>query len=151
MQESESAPQEPEKPGETGMEAEDSETYTNCVSLKEKSIETGAESPEEQLPGQIGIEEAIEEAEERNAAGPYIELDNSAMAAGVESDKELDAEWEKRKDTIDMYAQAMTAEGTTMSKNLSLLPARELRILREELIGMAALIEKELLRRGEEF
>lgn len=117
LQESESTPQELEKPGETGME-----------------------QPAEQLHGQIGIEEAIADADERNGAVSYIE-----------QDIELDVEWEKKKDTIDMYIQAMTTEGRIMSRNLSVLPSRDLRFLRKELIDMAALIEKEFLRRGEEF
>lgn len=151
--------QEPEKPESTGTEETVNETDTNCVRLEETPESTSTEEqtgieaadsetvtnchqlqPEEQLPGQIGIEEAIKETEEKNRATSYIE-----------QDIELDVEWEKKKNTIDMYAQAMTAEGTTMSENLSILPSRELRLLRKELIDMAVLIEKEFLRRGEEF
>lgn len=95
--------------------------------------------------------EKSETTEHQVAENQTDERTAENIPAAGQTIEELDAEWEKRKDTIDMYAQVMTAEGTTMSKNLSLLPARDLRILREELIGMAALIEKELLRRGEEF
>lgn len=127
---------EPEKPKSTGTEGITPENM-----------------PEEQLPGQVGIEEAIEEAEKRTS---YIEPDIPQEAAGQEPDGEmdrerLDAEWGKMKNVFIDIAEAMDTEGTLLNRKLSLIIAQEIRELRKNLIDMAALIEKELLWRGEEF
>lgn len=95
------------------------------------------------------MEEAIEEAEKR--AISYIEPDISLTAAGQEPDEDLDEEWERIKNIIDMHVQNMTAETTKLGQKLSRIPFAYLRDVRRDLINMAALIEKELLRRGEEF
>lgn len=166
----------PEKPGETGMEAADNETYTNhvrleetleststeeqtgieaadnetvtnCHQLKEKSIETGTEQPEKQLPGQIGIEEAIKETEERNGVVSYIDLaDNPVMAAD-----QLDKEWEREKVEFLDDLKRLDTEGSLLSRNLSQIPYVHIAAFRTSMINMAALIEKELLRRGKSF
>lgn len=107
---------------------------------------------EEQLPGQIGIEEAIEEVAAR--AAQTAPTDETTIAAGWEPGEDLDPldeEWEKRKNTIYTYVQSMTAKGTALGKRLSLITPDRLRTLRKEFIETAALIEKELLRRGESF
>lgn len=114
----------------------------------EKPESTGTEGiapenpPEEQLPGQIGIEEAIEEAEK--GAISYIEPDIPQEAAGPD----MDAEWEKIKRQL--YSQ-LSLMSMSLNRDLSHQPIGSLKGLRENLINMAALIEKELLRRGEEF
>lgn len=107
---------------------------------------------EEQLPDQIGIEEAIEEAAAR--AAQTAPTDETTIAAGREPGEDLDSldeEWEKRKNTIYTYVQSMTAKGTALGKRLSLITPDRLRTLRKEFIETAALIEKGLLRRGEPF
>ncbi|MDE5892122.1 MAG: hypothetical protein K2H45_04255 [Acetatifactor sp.] len=106
-------------------------------------------SVEEQLPGQIGIKEAIKEAEERKGAVSYIEPDIPQTAAGQEPD--LDKEWEDEKEELLDMLKKMNTEGSLLSRNLSQIPYVHIAALRESLINMAALIEKELLRRGEKF
>lgn len=128
LQEQKSDATEPEKPESTGM-----------------GENTPENQPEEQLPGQIGMEEAIEEAEKR--AISYTESDISQTAAG----QDMDAEWEKVKKQLYAQLQRMNTPGMPSSANLSRQAREVLKGLRENLINMAALIEKELLRRGEEF
>lgn len=103
-------------------------------------------SVEEQLPGQIGMEEAIADAEERNGAVSYIESDNPAMAAGGEVDEELDLQWRQIKNTINGYM-----ESGVIDKRLYNISPAALRTTRKDLIKMTNVIEKELRRRGERF
>lgn len=128
LQEQKSDTTEPEKPESTGM-----------------GENTPENQPEEQLPGQISMEEAIEEAEKK--AVSYIETDISLAAAG----QDMDAEWEKVKKQLYDQLQRMNTPGMPSSADLSRQAREVLKGLRENLINMAALIEKELLRRGEEF
>lgn len=128
LQEQKSDITEPEKPESTGM-----------------GENTPENQQEEQLPGQIGMEEAIEEAKKR--AISYTESDISQTAAG----QDMDAEWEKVKKQLYDQLQRMNTPGMPSSVDLSRQAREVLKGLRENLINMAALIEKELLRRGEEF
>lgn len=132
LQEQKSDATEPEKPESTGM-----------------GENTPENQPEEQLPGQIGMEEAIEEAEKR--ALSYIEPDISLMAAGQDPDKELDAEWEKQKKVLFEHLKQINDENFNISRDLSALGTLTIKLFRKELINMAVLVEKELLRRGKNF
>lgn len=158
----------PEKSGETGMEAADNEMYTNHVRLEEKPESTGTEAvregaeaagremeeterpapqTEEQLPGQIGIEESIADTEEKNGVVLYIEPDdNPVMAAD-----QLDKEWEREKVEFLDDLKRLDTEGSLLSRNLSQIPYVHIAAFRTSMINMAALIEKELLRRGKSF
>lgn len=153
---------EPEKPTETGTEAvgqpiqkpeteEPLQEQKSDTTESKKPESTGMgentleNQPEEQLPGQIGMEEAIEEAEKR--ALSYIEPDISLTAAG----QDMDAEWEKVKKQLYDQLQRMNTPGMPSSADLSRQAREVLKGLRENLINMAVLVEKELLRRGENF
>lgn len=103
------------------LEQEPSESRENIPA----ESQTPEPQSEEQLPGQIDMEEAIEEADAREA-------------------ERLDAKWEIKKNTFDTYAQSP-------NQKLSIIPVAKLRTLRKEFIDMAALIEMELLRRREEY
>lgn len=130
---------EPENPQSTDMEEQ----------MSMEAAGQAIQGPEEQLPDQIGIAEAIKEAEERNGAVSYIEPDIPQTAAGQES--ALDKEWESEKEELLDKLKKLNAEGSLLSRNLSQIPRVHIVVFREILINMAALIEKELLRRGEEF
>lgn len=146
---------EPEKPGstgtgpQTGMEAAGSENVANCHELPENPIKTGTEQPGEQLSGQIGIKEAIEETEEGSRGVSYIEPHTPQTAAGQEL--ALDKKWENEKEELFDDLKRMNTEGSLLNRNLSQIPYVHIVSLREILINMAALIEEELLRRGESF
>lgn len=175
---------EPEKPENTGTETISGERTTDRHEPEEKmnAIEpekpesTGTEriTPEEQLPGQIGIEEAIKETDERSVSYPeretsqtdnlvagleatekgirlYRDTDNPPEAAGQEPDSKLDEEWNKQKKILFEHLKQMSDERFSISRDFSTLAALTLKLFHKELIDIAALIEKELLRRGEEF
>lgn len=109
---------------------EDPRTET-AITAKEAS------RPEEQLPGQIGMEEAIEEAEKRAAS--YIEP-NISQKAG-----QLDADWfEKKLDFVNEFDPIRYTK-------LTVIESKTLRIVREHAISIVALIEEEILRRGERY
>lgn len=153
---------EPEKPENTGTETaggkmeadrhEPEEKMDATEPEKPESTSTGEHTPEntpeEQLPGQVGIEEAIEEAQKRTS---YIEPYIPHMAAGNEPDTELDAEWNRQKKILLEHLKQINDEQYGISRDFSTLASLTLKLFRKELIDMAALIEKELLRRGEEF
>lgn len=152
---------EPEKPTETGTEAAGQpirEPETEELLQEQKSDTTepekpestgiGEYTPEKQLPGQIGMEEAIKEAEKRTS---YIEPDISLVAAGQEPDNELDMEWAKQKKVLFEHLKQINDENFNISRDLSTLGTLTIKLFRKELINMAVLTEKELLRRGEEF
>ena len=111
--------------------------------------QTGTEQPGEQLPGQIGIKEAIEETEEGSGGVSYIEPHTPQTAAGQEL--ALDKKWENEKEELFDDLKRMNTEGSLLNRNLSQIPYVHIVSLREILINMAALIEEELLRRGESF
>ncbi len=154
---------EPEKPENTGTEAESGGMAADCHETEEKmgalepekpestSTEgiTPENQPEEQLPGQISIEEAQKRT---SYIEPYIPHLATEQEPDEEMDRErLDAEWEKMKNVFINIVEAMDTEGTLLNRKLSRIIALELRELRKNLIDMAALIEQELLWRGEEF
>ncbi len=181
-------PPEPEKPENTGTETISGEMTTDRHVPEEKmnaiepekpeSTSTGEPTPEnppeEQLPGQIGIEEDIKEADERSVSYPeregsqtenlvadleatekgiriYRDTDTPPEAAGQEPDAKLDEEWNKQKKILFEHLKQMSDERFSISKDFSTLAALTLKLFHKELIDIAALIEKELLRRGEEF
>lgn len=156
---------EPEKPTETGTETagqpirepetEELQEQKSDTTEPEKPENTGMgentpeNQPEEQLPGQISMEEAIEEAEKE--AVSYIEPDISLTVAGQDPDKELDVEWEKQKKVLFEHLKQINDENFNISRDLSALGTLTIKLFRKELINMAVLVEKELLRRGENF
>ena len=70
------------------------------------------------------------------------------MAAGQEPERiTWDKEWERETEGL---LNSLESEGTPITR-LSILEADPLRDIRKWAINVAALIERELLRRGEEF
>lgn len=134
---------ESENPESIGVEEKAASIIEFAPAEKDIQADTSAE---EQLPGQIGMEEAIKEAEERNRDVSHIEPDNPAMAAGGEIDEELDLQWRQIKNTISVYM-----ESGVLDKRLYNIPPAALRTTRKDLIKMTNVIEKELRRRGERF
>lgn len=104
--------------------------------------EKEASRPEEQLPGQIGMEEAIEEADKR--AISYIEP-NISQTAESRTTGQLDADWcEKKLDFVNEFDPIRYTK-------LTAIESKTLRIVRERAISIVALIEEEILRRGERY
>ncbi len=116
---------------------EDPRTET-AITAEEKE----ASWPEEQLPGQIGMEEAIGEAEKR--AVSYIEP-NISQTAESRTAGQLDADWfEKKFDFVNEFDPIRYTK-------LTVIESKTLRIVREHAISIVALIEEEILRRGERY
>lgn len=61
----------------------------------------------------------------------------------------MDKKWENEKEELFDDLKRMNTEGSLLNRNLSQIPYVHIVSLRETLINMAALIEEELLRRGE--
>lgn len=146
---------EPEKPEETGMKAADRpigepEAAGQAPQENQPQESDPADAPaEEQMPGQVNIEEILEKTEE--GAILYGESFTPPQEAEIEPDKELDEEWEKQKSALYEHLKQMNDKDWGISRNLSTLGTLTIKLFRKELINMAALIEKELLRREEEF
>lgn len=151
---------EPKKPGSTGTETANGETYTTCVNLPAETGTEAAGEParqpetaitaeekeasrlEEQLPGQIGMEEAIGVAEKR--AVSYIKP-NISQTAESRTAGQLDADWfEKKLDFVNEFDPIRYTK-------LTVTESKTLRIVREHAISIVALIEEEILRRGERY
>lgn len=127
LQEENQQPPEPEKPESTGTEPQAEENR-----------------PEGQLPGQTGMEEAIE-TDEKGAIS-YIEPDIPRLEAGQEP--AFDKEWEYEKEEFLDDLKRLNTEGSLLSRKLSQIPYCHIAAFRTTMIKMATLIEKEILRRG---
>ncbi len=114
-----------------------------AVPAEEKENPPG--QAQEQLPGQVNLEEAIEEIEKGTTS--YIEPDSPRPAAG----QDLDTEWENLKKALSLELRLMNMPGAPSNVELSRQDAKNIKRMRKNLINMAALIEQELLRRGESF
>ena len=105
---------------------------------------------EEQITDQTDNLVASIEATEKGYIS-YTESYLPSEVAGQESDNELDMEWAKQKKVLFEHLKQINDEIFNISRDLSTLGTLTIKLFRKELINMAALIEKELLRRGEEF
>lgn len=152
-------PREPEKPESAGMEPVSAPVEAEGESRKMEQ-EPGGENepaaapdrqPEEQLPGQIGMQEAMEEADRRAAEKDPPE--EAPMAAGQEPGGIVweqawtawDQEWEFETEGLGNSLKTMP------DIPLSRQESSSLKEIRERAIHVAALVERELLMRGEEF
>lgn len=112
---------------------------------EQKTVEehTVEDQQEEPLPGQITVREIIgDDKDQEEQKEPAGQQDADRMGG----DTELDEEWEKEKRYLEADLKALSEEGT----KLTFMPVNVIRMIHKQLIDLAASLEKELLRRGEE-